>query len=89
MQGYHGRAGSFLNTPDTFTSKAIAPVATSATLGYDAITLHVPTSTSGNVANDASAMSNVTLYFDGVDANMANFQTIFGITAGTASTITL
>jgi hypothetical protein len=89
MQGYHGRAGSFLNTPDTFTSKAIAPVATSATLGYDAITLHVPTSTSGNVANDASAMSNITLYFDGVDANMANYETVFGITAGTASTITL
>ena len=89
MQGYHGRAGSFLNTPATFTSAAIAPVVPSATLGYDAITLHVPTSTSGNVANDASAMSNVTLYFDGVNANMANFQTIFGITAGTASTITL
>ena len=89
MHGYHARAGSFLNTPATFTSIAIAPVAPSATLGYDAITLHVPTSTSGNVANDDSAMSNITLYFDGVNANMANFQTIFGITAGTASTITL
>jgi len=87
MHGYHGRAGSFLNTPDTYTSAAIAPVATSATLGYDAITLVIPNSTSGNAASDASASTALTIYFDGVDANMDNFKDMFVLTAGTAKTI--
>jgi hypothetical protein len=87
MHGYHGRAGSFLNTPETFTSAAIAPVATSATLGYDALTLVVPNSTSGNAAGDASASTSITIYFDGVDANMTSLAAMFALTGGTAKTI--
>jgi hypothetical protein len=34
-------------------------------------------------------MSNITLYFDGLDASMPNYATVFDITAGTAKTTTL
>ena len=80
MHGYHGRAGSFLNTPATFTSAAIAPVAPSATLGYDCITLYVPNDGDKAIARQ-NEFTELSLYFDGVNANMANFATVFGITA--------
>ena len=93
MHGYHSRAGSFLQTPDTYTSTAIAAnpaiVAGSAptppTQGYDAWTLHVPNSTSGNAANDASAETLITIYADSVNANNTERNAFFGTTTGTAS----
>jgi hypothetical protein len=87
MHGYHGRAGSFLNAPATITSTAIAPVVPSATLGYDCITLYVPNDGDKAIARQ-NEFTELSLYFDGVNANMANWATVFGITAaGTAEVI--
>ena len=87
MHGYHGRAGSFLQTPATFTSTAIAPVIPSATLGYDAITLYIPNDSDKAIARQ-NEFTELTLYFDGVNANMADWATVFGIsTPGTAEVI--
>ena len=97
MHGYHSRAGSFLNTPATHTSAAIAAnpaiVAdaqpTAPTTGYDCLTLEVPCSTSGNAAGDASATSLISIYFDNTAANQANLIAQFGFVNNTASIITL
>lgn len=97
MHGYHSRAGSFLQTPATYTSSAIAAIVpivehaapTAPTEGYDCAVLYVPNSTSGNAAGDASAMTEVAIYFDSVGANNANWCTVLGLTSGTASTVQL
>ena len=87
MHGYHGRAGSFLNTPDTYTSTAIAPVVPSATLGYDAITFMIPNDSDKAIARE-NEFTELTLYFDAIDANQTNWITVFNITAaGTAEVI--
>ena len=86
MHGYHGRAGSFLNTPATFTSAAIAPIVPS-TEGYDCVTLYVPNDGDKAIARQ-NEFTELSLYFDSTNANMANFATVFGITtAGTAEVI--
>ena len=97
MAGYHSRAGSFLNTPATHTSTALAAnpaiVAdaqpTAPTTGYDCLTLVVPCSTSGNAAGDASATSLISIYFDDTAGAQVNLIAQFGFVNGTASTITL
>jgi len=98
MHGYHSRAGSFLQTPATYTSSAIAAIVpivahalpTPASQGYDCAVLHVPNSTSGNAAGDASAVTEIAIYFDSVNGNNANWCTVLGIAAsGTAEVIQL
>ena len=87
MHGYHNRAGSFLQTPATFTSTAIAPVIPSATLGYDAVTLYIKNDSDVAVSRK-NEFTELTLYFDAIDANQTNWITVFNITAaGTAEVI--
>ena len=97
MAGYHSRAGSFLNTPATHTSTALAAnpaiVAdaqpTAPTTGYDCLTLMVPNASNDAAISRENKFTELSIYFDDTAGNQANFIAQFGFVNGTASTITL
>ena len=97
MHGYHGRAGSFLNTPDTYTSTTLAANAaivkeaapTAPTTGYDMVTLYFKNDGDKAIARE-NEFSEISVYFDDTAGNHADFKAMFGITtSGTAQVIQL
>ena len=96
MAGYHSRAGSFLNTPATYTSTTLAAnpaivagaLPTVPTTGYDCITLMVPNASNDAAISRENKFTELSIYVDDTAANSASFATQFGYVNGTASTLT-
>ena len=76
MHGYHGRAGSFLNTPATFASTALT---------YDCLTLLVEHDNNSAIARENKYVE-ISLWFTADNAKGTEMISKFGITLGTAST---
>lgn len=75
MHGYHGRAGSFLNTPATFSSSAIT---------YDCLTLLVEHDNNSAIARENKYVE-INIWFTDENAKGAEIAAKFAFTLGTAS----
>lgn len=76
MHGYHGRAGSFLNTPATFSSSALT---------YDCLTLLVEHDNNSAIARENKYVE-INIWFTDENAKGAEMAAKFLFTLGTAST---
>ena len=76
MHGYHGRAGSFLNTPATFASSALT---------YDCLTLLVEHDNNSAIARENKYVE-INIWFTDENAKGAEMAAKFLFTLGTAST---
>jgi len=75
MHGYHGRAGSFLNTPATFASAALT---------YDCLTLNVKHDNNSAIARENEFVE-ISIWFNSENNTGSEIAAKFGITLGTAS----
>ena len=75
MHGYHGRAGSFLNTPATFSSSALT---------YDCLTLLVEHDNNSAIARENKYVE-INIWFTDENAKGAEMAAKFLFTLGTAS----
>jgi len=75
MHGYHGRAGSFLNTPATFASSALT---------YDCLTLLVEHDNNSAIARENKYVE-INIWFTDENAKGAEMAAKFLFTLGTAS----